>query len=87
MGLTTGPCGVHALHGKCAPAGLLPFTLRRWGPLVGQRSPSSSHQLRIQRCMRLGCRLETAEFREGDLYVVRHKPIQDLIKDRWVRLI
>ena len=40
-----------------------------------------------QCCTYLDCRLETAEFREGDLYVVRHKPIQDLIKDRWVRLI
>lgn len=31
--------------------------------------------------------LETAQFEQGDLYVVRYKPIQDLLKDKWITMI
>lgn len=35
----------------------------------------------------LGCRLDTADFQKGDLYIVRYRPVQQLLKDKWIALI
>ena len=33
------------------------------------------------------CRLDTAEFQKGDLYIVRYRPVQQLLRDKWIALI
>ena len=32
-------------------------------------------------------RLDTAEFQKGDLYIVRYRPVQQLLRDKWIALI
>ena len=32
-------------------------------------------------------RLDTAEFQKGDLYIVRYKPVQELLRENWIALI
>ena len=34
-----------------------------------------------------GCRLETANFQQGDLYVVRYRAVQELLRDKWIAMI
>ena len=33
------------------------------------------------------CRMDSAEFEKGDLYIVRYQPVKDLLRDKWIAMV